>query len=192
MRESILSRPAAGAPSSLAGAAARAGRPTIQAMTPGRPAHAVVLFDGTCAFCERSVTFIATRDPAAYFRFGASQNAPAQALLAGFGETRASTRSIILVEDGRLYRKSTAVLRIARRLPVPWSWAAAFLHVPRPLRDAAYDVVAAVRHRLAGRSNACDIPPPEIRQRLISAPLVSTRRNCHGKSCLRARPRYEC
>lgn len=130
-------------------------------------AHGIVLFDGTCAFCERSVTFIATRDPAGYFRFGASQTPAAQALLAEFGETRESTRSIILIEDGRLYRKSTAVLRIARRLPRPWSLAAAALLIPRPLRDAAYGVVAAVRHRLAGRSNACDIPPPEIRERLI-------------------------
>jgi predicted DCC family thiol-disulfide oxidoreductase YuxK len=130
-------------------------------------AHGIVLFDGTCAFCERSVTFIATRDPDGYFRFGASQTPAAQALLAAFGETRESTRSIILIEDGQLYRKSTAVLRIARRLPPPWSLAAVGLLVPRPLRDAAYAVVAAVRHRLAGRSNACEIPPPEIRERLI-------------------------
>lgn len=129
--------------------------------------HAAVLFDGTCAFCERSVTFIATRDPRGYFRFGASQTPPAQALLAEFGETRESTRSLVLIEDGRLYRKSTAVLRIARRLPFPWSLAAVCLAIPRPLRDAAYAVVAAVRHRLAGRSNACEVPPPEIRQRLI-------------------------
>jgi predicted DCC family thiol-disulfide oxidoreductase YuxK len=126
-----------------------------------------VLFDGTCAFCERSVTFIATRDPGGYFRFGASQNPSAKALLAAFGETRESTRSIILIEGGQLYRKSTAVLRIARRLPRPWSLAAVFLVVPRPLRDAVDAVVAAVRHRLAGRSNACEIPPPEIRARLI-------------------------
>ena len=129
--------------------------------------HGVVLFDGTCAFCERSVRFIATRDPHAYFRFGASQTAAAHALLAWFGETRASTKSIVLVEDGRLYRKSTAVLRIARRLSAPWSFAAIFLAVPQPLRDAAYDLVAAVRHRIAGTSNACEIPPPEIRERLI-------------------------
>lgn len=127
----------------------------------------VVLFDGTCAFCERSVRFIASRDPGGYFLFGASQNPPAQALLARFGETRESTRSIILVEDGQLYRKSTAVLRIARRLPLPWSLAAGFLLVPRPIRDAVYAVVAAVRHRIAGRSNACEIPPPELRARLI-------------------------
>ncbi|MCC6991175.1 MAG: DUF393 domain-containing protein [Acidobacteria bacterium] len=130
-------------------------------------AHGVVLFDGTCAFCERSVTFIAARDPGGYFKFGASQNAAAQVLRAEFGETRESTRSILLIEDGQLFRKSTAVLRIARRLPLPWSLAAVFLAVPRPLRDAAYALVAAIRHRLAGRSNACDIPPPEIRERLI-------------------------
>lgn len=136
------------------------------ASTPGA-AHGIVLFDGTCAFCEKSVTFIATRDPAGYFRFGASQTPAAQALLAEFNVTRESTRSIILIEDGTLYLKSTAVLRIARRLSLPWSLAAAALIVPRPIRDAVYNVVAAVRHRLAGRSNACEIPPPEIRQRLI-------------------------
>ncbi|MBL8135446.1 MAG: DUF393 domain-containing protein [Acidobacteria bacterium] len=135
-------------------------------MAPAR-SHGIVLFDGTCAFCERSVTFIATRDPGGYFRFGASQTPSAQALLAEFGETRESTRSIILVEDGQLYRRSTAVLRIARRLPLPWSLAAVALVIPEPVRDAAYAVVAAVRHRLAGRSNACEIPPPEIRERLI-------------------------
>ena len=106
-----------------------------------------MLFDGTCAFCERSVTFIATRDPAGYFRFGASQTATAQALLAQFGETRESTSSLILIEDGQVYRRSTAVLRIARRLPLPWSLAAVGLLMPRPLRDGAYGVVAAVRHR---------------------------------------------
>jgi predicted DCC family thiol-disulfide oxidoreductase YuxK len=41
-----------------------------------------------------------------------------------------------------------------------------FLWVPRPIRDGAYRGVAAVRHRLAGRSNACEIPPPEIAERM--------------------------
>lgn len=75
-------------------------------------------------------------------------------------------RSTILIGDGVLSRKSTAVLRIARRRPRPWSFPAVCLAVPRPLRDGAYGVVAAIRHRLAGRSNACEIPPPEIRERL--------------------------
>ena len=129
--------------------------------------HSVVLFDGTCAFCERSVKFIARRDPAGRFRFGASQSPQAAELLAGYGLSRQSARSIILIEDGHAFLRSTAVLRIARRLPAPWRWAGALLVVPRPLRDAVYGVVARIRHRLAGRSNACEIPPPEIRARMI-------------------------
>lgn len=127
----------------------------------------IVLFDGTCAFCEGAVTFIARRDPGAFFRFGASQSTAAQALLAAHGVSRESARSLILIEGGRVYLRSTASLRIARRLTWPWRLCGALLLVPAPLRDPVYRVVAAVRHRLAGPSNACEIPPPGIRDRLI-------------------------
>jgi predicted DCC family thiol-disulfide oxidoreductase YuxK len=127
----------------------------------------IILFDGTCAFCERSVRFIATRDPEGYFRFGASQAPQAADLLARFGVTRDSTRSIILIEGDQIFLRSTAVLRISRRLTFPWRLAAVLLWIPVPIRDAVYRVVAAVRHRIAGKSNACEIPPPEIRARLI-------------------------
>ena len=129
--------------------------------------HAVVLFDGTCAFCEGAVTFIARRDPAGYFRFGASQSPQAAALLSRHGLSRDSARSIILLEGGEAYLRSTASLRIAARLPLPWSLARVFLFVPVPIRDAVYRVVAAIRHRVAGQSNACDVPPPAIRARMI-------------------------
>ena len=128
--------------------------------------HAVILFDGTCAFCERSVRFIASRDQG-YFRFGASQNAEGQALLAKFGTTRQAARSLILIEGDQIFLRSDAVLRIAGRMNAPWRFAGAFLAVPRPIRDVVYRFVAAIRHRLAGESNACEMPPPEIRARLI-------------------------
>lgn len=126
----------------------------------------VILFDGTCAFCERSVVFIASRDDG-YFRFGASQNPEGQALLAKFGTTREAARSLILIEDDQLYLRSTAVLRIAGRMRAPWRLARVLLMIPEPIRDAVYRIVAAIRHRIAGRSNACEMPPPEIRARLI-------------------------
>jgi len=127
----------------------------------------IILFDGTCAFCERSVRFIATRDPQGYFRFGASQAPQAAELLARYGVTRSSARSIILIEDGQIFLRSTASLRIASRLTFPWRLAGVLLWIPVPIRDAVYRLIAAVRHRIAGRSNACEIPPPEIRARLI-------------------------
>lgn len=136
-------------------------------MDDGAAGHGVVLFDGTCAFCERSVRFIATRDPAAYFRFGASQTPAAAALLARFGITCEAARSLILIEDDHVYLRSTAALRIARRMTLPWRLASVLLAVPVSIRDAVYRVVAAVRYRIAGQSNACEIPPKEIRDRLI-------------------------
>ncbi len=136
-------------------------------MTTGAKPGGIVLFDGTCAFCERAVIFIASRDPHAYFRFGASQTPEAAALLAPYGVSRETARSIILIEDGQVYLRSTATLRIAARLTPPWSWARVFLWVPVPIRDAVYRVVAAIRHRIAGKSNACVIPPAEIRARMI-------------------------
>jgi predicted DCC family thiol-disulfide oxidoreductase YuxK len=130
-------------------------------------AGGIILFDGTCAFCERSVRFIATRDNG-YFKFGASQNPEGRALLAKHGTSREAARSLILIEGDEISLRSTAVLRIARRMTAPWRWASVFLLVPRPIRDAVYRVVAAIRHRIAGQSNACEIPPPEIRARLIT------------------------
>ncbi len=137
-------------------------------MTPV-PLHdgGTVLFDGTCGFCEGAVKFIARRDPHAYFRFGASQMPAAQSLLAEYHIDRESARSLILIEGGRVYLRSTASLRIARRLVWPWRLLGVLILVPAPIRDLFYRLAAAARHRLAGRSNACESPPLEIRNRLI-------------------------
>ena len=126
----------------------------------------IILFDGTCAFCEGSVRFIAARDNG-FFRFGASQTPEAAGLLARHHIDREAARSMILIEDGQVYLRSTAVLRVARHMRAPWKFASIFLWVPLPIRDAVYRVIASIRHRIAGQSNACEIPPPEIRARLI-------------------------
>ena len=133
----------------------------------GSVRHGVVLFDGTCAFCERSVLFIVRRDPEAYFRFGASQSPEAAAWLKRSGMAGLAERSLMLIEDGHVYLRSTAALRIAARLTWPWSIFRVFLWIPVQIRDLAYRMVAAVRHRLSGPSTACDLPPPEIRARMI-------------------------
>ena len=131
------------------------------------PGGGIILFDGTCAFCEGSVKFFAARD-SGYFKFGASQTPEAAALLSQHHLTRDAARSIILIEEGQVFLRSTAVLRIMKRLHAPWSWLGLLLWVPLPIRDFVYGIVASIRHRIAGRSNACEIPPPEIRSRLIT------------------------
>ena len=136
----------------------------------------IVLFDGTCGFCEGAVRFIARRDPIGYFRFAPAQWPQAQAVLAARGLTREAARSLVLIEGDDVYLRSTASLRIAAHLSAPWRWARVLVWVPLPIRDVVYRIVAAARHRLAGRSTACELPPPELRGRLIgdSPPVTGT------------------
>jgi predicted DCC family thiol-disulfide oxidoreductase YuxK len=129
-------------------------------------ARRVVLFDGCCVFCNRGVDFVLRRDRRAHFRFAASQSEPGRRLLAAHGLPE-RPGSIVLIEEGRAFLGSTAVLRIARGLGLPWSVLAALLLVPRPLRDAAYGLVAARRRSLFGTREACRIPEPEWRDRFL-------------------------
>lgn len=64
--------------------------------------------------------------------------------------------SIVLVEPGRGYIKSEAVLRIASRLAIPLRMLGALGQpVPLPIRDALYDQIANNRYTIFGRSSSC-------------------------------------
>jgi predicted DCC family thiol-disulfide oxidoreductase YuxK len=162
--------PAAASPSARPTPAHRA-TPSAPAMaappaTPATPATPVILFDGVCNLCQGWVRFVIARDRRARFRFASLQSNVARTLLAEHPETH-GTDSIVLVDDGRAHMKSTAALRILRELGGAWSALQVFRIVPRPLRDAVYDLVARHRYRWFGRRDACMIPTPEIRSRFI-------------------------
>ena len=76
----------------------------------------------------------------------------------------------MLLEDGHLYVKSTATLRIARRLRMPWPLAYAAIVVPRPIRDAIYDGIARRRYRWFGRRETCMVPSPDVADRFLDGP----------------------
>ena len=128
----------------------------------------VILFDGVCNLCNGSVNFVIDHDPEAYFRFASLQDDAAQPLLRAHGLTPDYLDSVVLVEDGKLYRDSTAALRIARKLGAPWSWLYALIVVPRPLRDLVYGYIARNRYRWFGKQDSCRIPTPELRARFLA------------------------
>lgn len=129
--------------------------------------HAVILFDGVCNLCNSAVRFVIERDPAARFRFAPLQSAVAERLIASAGVRDPLPDSIVLVEDGRISTRSTAALRIARRLRFPWPAAYAIIVVPRPLRDWIYNLVARNRYAWFGRRDVCMVPTPAVRSRFL-------------------------
>ena len=136
---------------------------------PATPAsdQAIILFDGVCNLCNGAVNFVIDHDPDAYFRFGALQSDAAQPILAKHGLEEKALDSIVLIEGGRVFRKSTAALRIARHLTGAWPLLYALLVIPRPLRDVVYDWIATNRYDWFGKRDQCRIPTPDLQARFL-------------------------
>ena len=129
--------------------------------------HPVVIFDGYCNFCSRSVLFIIKRDPDAWFRFTASQEPAGKRIVEEYHLGQLAAHSIVLIENETVYRKSTAALRIARKLSGLWPMVYALIVVPKPVRDFFYDMIAGSRYRLFGMRDSCFVPGPELRRRFL-------------------------
>ncbi len=100
----------------------------------------VMLFDGVCNLCAGWVRFAIARDPAERLRFAAVQSPVGQAFLARQGLPLEVYETFYFVEDGVVYEKSTAWLRMLRYLNWPWPWSWVFTVVPRWLRDPIYEL----------------------------------------------------
>ena len=126
----------------------------------------VIVFDGDCLFCQRSVRFIHRHDERQLFRFAARQS-PAGTRLLSDARVGPAPNSMVLIDEHGVWLRSDAVLRIAGRLGMPWSAARVFLVLPRPLRDVVYRVIARVRHRLARHLPSCELPDAALRARFL-------------------------
>ena len=123
----------------------------------------LVLFDGTCNFCNGSVRFIMNRDRCERFAFLSSQTDEGRALAEKHGFAGPTPGSMILIDGERVFSRSTASLQIARRLDGLWPILYALIIIPRPIRDAVYKWFAARRHRFFGKADQCVILPASRR-----------------------------
>jgi len=133
-----------------------------------RPDPSVVLFDGLCNLCSRSVQFIITRDRGGRFRFASIGSDAATRALSRLSQTEPLPDSVVLIEQGRVFTRSTAALRIARHLRFPWSLAYVLVVVPRPIRDWIYTRIARRRYRWFGKSEVCMVPTQAMRERFLT------------------------
>ncbi len=129
--------------------------------------HPVVLFDGVCNFCNASVNFIIKRDPKHLFRFAALQSDAGIKLLTQLGLSTTSIDTIVLVIGDQYYTRSSAALRIARRLSGLWPLLFGFIIVPAFIRDALYNLIARHRYNWFGKQDTCMVPTPEVRSRFL-------------------------
>ena len=128
-------------------------------------AKAVILFDGVCNFCNSSINFVIRNDKKAYFQFAPLQGEIAQQLVGN--KIIPTPESVILLEDGKIYEKSTAALRIAKKLDGLWPIVYVLSIIPKLIRDPIYDLIARNRYNWFGKKESCMNPGPDIRNRFL-------------------------
>ena len=124
--------------------------------------HPTIFFDSVCNLCTGTVQFIIKHDPKHYFRFASLQSELGQQVLQQFNLPSAEFGSFILLEEGKIYTKSTAALRVTKKLDGLWPVLFSFMIVPPFIRNWVYTFIAKNRYRWFGKKESCWLPKVEL------------------------------
>lgn len=127
----------------------------------------VVLFDGVCNLCSSSVQFILKHDKKNQFLFGSLQGNYGQEMLQKYQLSSSEFNSFMLIEEGKLYTKSTGALRMLKYIGGFWGLAYGFIIVPKFIRDAVYNWISRNRYKWFGKKNECWLPSAELKSKFL-------------------------
>jgi len=128
----------------------------------------VVLFDGVCNLCNSAVQFIIKHDKKKVFRFASLQSPVGQKLLQQYDLPTDELNSFILVENNKVYDRSTGALRVVKKLGGLWPLLYGLIIVPKFIRDPVYNWVGRNRYKWFGKKEECMIPTPELKARFLN------------------------
>ena len=127
----------------------------------------IILFDGVCNLCNSTVNFVIRHDNKNQFKFAALQSDIGEILVEEYGIDLMKTDSILLISNKKHFIKSTAALKIARRLSGGYPLLYGFMIVPTFLRNWVYDYIAKNRYKWYGKKESCMIPAKEIKSKFL-------------------------
>jgi predicted DCC family thiol-disulfide oxidoreductase YuxK len=133
----------------------------------------VLLYDGVCGLCNKTVQMVLKRDKRQTMRFAALQSDYARGIVEKHPSLK-TVDSVVYVEKSgkggeRIYTRSDAALKVASYLGGAWKLLLIGYIIPRPLRNLLYNLVARYRYRVFGRYDSCLLPPPSVRARFLDA-----------------------
>ena len=128
----------------------------------------IILFDGVCNLCNKSVQTVLRKDKAGIFKFASLQSDVGQKLLKQYNLPTSNFGSFVLIQNGKIYLKSTAALTVAKQLSGPIKLLYGFMIVPAFIRNFFYNIIAKNRYKWFGKMDECMIPTPEIKSRFLN------------------------
>ena len=128
----------------------------------------ILLYDGPCTLCQRSVRFILKREKASVLSFASLQSEVGRELQQKYALPD-DLDAVVLVKEEGITWGSDAAFRICAYLKAPWSWFHPWRHLPSAPFQAMYRFVAKRRTKWFGReeNDACQIPAPGQADRFL-------------------------
>ncbi|NNF34062.1 MAG: DUF393 domain-containing protein [Saprospiraceae bacterium] len=122
--------------------------------------HSIIFFDGICNLCNGFVDFVIKRDHKRRFRYASLQGDQSRTLLDFKDDSDVQNMStVILLDQGKVYKKSKAVIKILKQLGKGWYVLSFFMSIiPSSFSNMIYDFIAARRYRILGKRETCRIP----------------------------------
>jgi predicted DCC family thiol-disulfide oxidoreductase YuxK len=133
--------------------------------------EAVLLYDGSCGFCQANVQFVLRHERRHTLNFAPLQGAFGSAVRERHPEL-AETDSVVWVSNPQtnseqVVVRSSAAIEVLKYLGGPWRAMALIWFVPRPLRNWAYDLVARHRHHIPLGDDNCLLPDDATQSRFL-------------------------
>ncbi len=136
----------------------------------GMEKYSIILFDGECNLCDKTVTFIIDRDPKKKFKFASIQSEKGKELVKKCGGDPDNVTAMYLVQGEKCFAASAAVLRIAKGLSGFWSiFYYLGILVPPFLRNIVYYAISKTRKKIFGTVRTCRIMTPELQERFLDS-----------------------
>ncbi|SFG73270.1 Predicted thiol-disulfide oxidoreductase YuxK, DCC family [Pedobacter insulae] len=127
----------------------------------------VIFFDGLCNLCNGAVQFTIQRDHRNLFHFASLQSDYAKLKLSPFNIDVEDGSSFVLLENGKVYERSTAALKVAKKLSGFWPLLYGFIIIPRFIRDFIYNFIAKNRYKWFGKKESCWVPTPALKDKFL-------------------------
>jgi len=125
----------------------------------------LVLYDGDCGFCNRSVAFILKHEKSPSIHFAPIQSSKTIELFEGNNWETPNLSTFYFIQNGKKHERSAAAFEVLKYLKYPYRWLRIFRFIPRKLTDWVYNQVAKRRQRIS--KGFCVLPTPEQRERFV-------------------------
>ena len=146
-------------------------------MTPLPPEFArripqdLIVFDGHCVFCSSFFRFMVKHDRQQHFKYATAQSSLGQDLYRALGLPTDDFQTNLIITNGQIYQRLDAFAAAMARLGPPYSALKLLRYLPGVIKDPAYHLIARNRYKIWGRTEACLLPTPDLRQRFLPGGL---------------------